>query len=65
MASQYLVEDAFRTLGSLWGSEQADGDDEGVAKVEDLTAKLRDFKQHNDETPENSDECGCCLPCCC
>jgi hypothetical protein len=49
MANPYMIEDAFACVGRLWGAEQAEGDDQGVAQVEQLTQILRDFKSHEDQ----------------
>lgn len=68
MADPYAIQDCFRCLGWLYGAEQAEADDQGVALIDRLFAGLRDFTAH-EKTEHASDpapcSCCCCSPCCC
>lgn len=46
MADSMQINQAMQSLGSLWGAEHAEKDDDGVAQIEKLAKLLRKFRDH-------------------
>src|ERR1700722_8698717 len=46
MADSMQINQAMQSLGTLWGAEHAEKDDDGVTQIEKLAKLLRKFRDH-------------------
>lgn len=49
MAHPHQIDSTLHSLGSLWSTEHAENDPDGVAQIERLVALLKKFKKHEQQ----------------